>query len=300
MHDSALKTHSYLDVRLDALRQTQNADGGWGYFSGKDFSEKDSWLEPTAYAALALLGEPAGERAWKLLLSWQLPDGSWKPSEKVAISSWGTSLCVTIAVARNEWGPPTRKGVDWLLGSTGEESSLLNTIVAKLGLVKSERNLSLKSWPWKPGTSGWVEPTSHAIVALKRVAAKWPSKELTERVQIGEEQLADTRGRDGGWNYGSPMALGVDLPSYPETTALALLALQKKKGFEGAFDLAWKMMRDTPSPLARAWLVTAMRLHGMTPPEFTGDPSGDTMITAVEALSAAEGNWKFMSTGDAA
>jgi len=301
--DSSLKD-SYLKVRLDALRQSQNADGGWGYFSGgvsgKDAGNRDSWLEPTAYAALALLGEPASDRAWKLLSSWQLPDGSWKPSANVGISSWGTSLCVTIAIARNDWGPSTRKGVDWLLGSYGVESSLLNTVMAKIGLLKSERNLTLKSWPWKPGTSGWVEPTAHAIVALKRVAAKWPSSELADRVRIGEQQLADTRGRDGGWNYGSPMALGVDLPSYPETTALALLGLQKKKGVEGAFDLAWRMMHDTPSPLARAWLVTSMRLHGMTPPEPVGDPTQDIMITAVEALSAAEGNWKLMSTGDAA
>jgi hypothetical protein len=294
--DSYLKA-SYLKARLDALRHAQNADGGWGYFSDTNAGSRDSWLEPTAYAALALLGEPASDRAWKLLSSWQLPDGSWKPSEKVAVSSWGTSLCLTIAIARNEWSAPARKGVDWLLGSTGVESSLINTIAAKIGLLKSERDLSLKAWPWKPGTSGWVEPTSHAIVALKRAAAKWPSVELTDRVQIGEAQLMDTRGRDGGWNYGSPAALGVDLPSYPETTGLALLALQEKKGLEGAFDLAWKMMRDTPSPLARAWLVTSMRLHGMTPPEQTGDPSGDIMITAVEALSAAEGNWKLMSTG---
>jgi hypothetical protein len=286
-----LNKDSYLTVRLDALRQAQNADGGWGYFSGPNAGNRDSWLEPTAYAALALLGEPAADRAWKLLSSWQLPDGSWKPAEKVAISSWGTSLCVTIAIARNEWGASTRKGA---------ESSLLNVIVSKIGLVKNERDVSLKAWPWKPGTSGWVEPTAHAIVALKRVSTQWPSKELTERVSVGERQLADTRGRDGGWNYGSPAALGVDLPSYPETTALALLALQDKNGLESAFDLAWKMMRDTPSPLARAWLVTAMRLHGMTPPELTGEPSPDIMITAVEALSAAEGNWKWMSTGDAA
>jgi hypothetical protein len=59
-------------------------------------------------------------------------------------------------------------------------------------------------------------------------------------------------------------------------------------------------MHDTPSPLARAWLVVATRLHGMTPPDLTGDPSGDIMITAVEALSAAEGNWKLMRTGGAA
>lgn len=291
-------TRSYLNVRLDALRQSQNADGGWGYFTNNDSRSKNSWLEPTAYAALALHGDPAADRAWKLLQSWQLPDGSWKPSQNVAISSWATSLCVTVAVARNDWGPGTRKGVDWLIGSYGVESNWLNALLMKIGLLKAERDLTLKSWPWKPGTSGWVEPTAHALVALKRVAAKWPSSELTDRVRTGEAQLMDTRGRDGGWNYGSPAVFGIDLPSYPETTGLALVGLQKKTGLQSAFDLAWKMMRDTPSPLARAWLVTAMRLHGLNAPEDAGELTGDVMITAVEALSAAEGNWKLMSTGE--
>jgi hypothetical protein len=292
---------SYLKVRLDALRSTQNSEGGWGYFAGKE-----SWLEPTAYAAMALLGEPASERAWKLLSSWQLPDGSWKPSEKVGISSWGTSLCVTLAMARNEWGTQTRQGVDWLLGSSGAESRWVNVLASKIGLLSAEHNLSLKAWPWKPDTSGWVEPTAHALVALKRVSTKWPSSELNERVRMGEAQLMDVRCSDGGWNYGSPAALGVDLPGYPETTALALLGLQQQRGLEGAFDLAWRMMRDTPSRLGRAWLITAMRLHGMNPPDYTapdiarnvaGDPSRDIMIMAVEALSAPEGNWKVMRTG---
>ena len=62
---------SDLQLRLARLRQTQNADGGWGYFPGKQ-----SWLEPTAYAALALAGETSADRAWTLLASWQGGDGS--------------------------------------------------------------------------------------------------------------------------------------------------------------------------------------------------------------------------------
>ena len=53
------------------LRQTQNADGGWGYFPGKQ-----SWLEPTFYAAVALAGEAGADRAWALLKTWQNADGS--------------------------------------------------------------------------------------------------------------------------------------------------------------------------------------------------------------------------------
>jgi len=282
---------SYLGARLAALRHSQNADGGWGYFAGKA-----SWLETTAYAALALAGEPAAERAWKLLATWQLPDGSWKPAAAVNAPSWGTSLCATIAMARNEWGQPLQNAVKWLLGSSGVESNWINVVVARLHLVKQERDIGLKCWPWKPGNSGWVEPTVHALVALKQASAKLSSRELRERVEMGEAQLMDVRSRDGGWNYGSPAAVGVDLPSYPETTALALLALQGRDDLGKAFDLARRQMGETPSPMARAWLTIAMRLHGVKPPELSGDPQSDLMITGVEALAASEGNWHCMRT----
>ena len=282
---------SYLGARLAVLRKTQNSDGGWGYFAGKS-----SWLEPTAYAALALAGEPAADRAWKLLSSWQLPDGSWKPAAEVQVSSWGTSLCATIAMTRNEWGQPLQNGVKWLVGSSGVESSWLNVAAARLRLVKQERDIGLKSWPWKPGNSGWVEPTVHALVALKQAATKMSNGELRGRVQMGEAQLMDVRSQDGGWNYGSPAALGVDLPSYPETTALALLALQGRNDLGKAFDLARRQMGETPSPMARAWLTIAMRLHGVKPEELMGDPQSDLMITGVEALAAPEGNFRSMQT----
>jgi len=282
---------SYLGARLKLLRNTQNSDGGWGYFVGKS-----SWLEPTAYAALALAGEPAADRAWKLLSSWQLPDGSWKPAAAVQASSWGTSLCVTIAMARGEWGQPLQNGVKWLVGSSGVESGWLNVIAARLRLVKQERDIGLKSWPWKPGNSGWVEPTVHALVALKQAATKMSNGELRGRVQMGEAQLMDVRSQDGGWNYGSPAALGVDLPSYPETTALALLALQGRNDLGKAFDLARRQTGETPSPMARAWLTIAMRLHGVKPEELAGDPQSDLMITGVEALAAPEGNFRSMQT----
>ena len=289
------ESNTYLGARLAVLRQSQNPDGGWGYFAGKA-----SWLEPTAYAALALAGEPAADRAWKLLSSWQLPDGSWKPSASVDVANWGTSLCTTIAIARDEWGAPLRNGINWLVGSSGAESTWINVVVARIGLVKQERDISLKCWPWKPGNSGWVEPTAHALVALKQASAKLSSAELRERIKMGESQLLDVRSRDGGWNYGSPAALGVDLPSYPETTALALVALQGRNDLGKAFDLAARQIGETPSPLARAWLTIAMRLHGLKPPELTGAPQADLMITGVEALAAPDGNYKFMRAGAAA
>lgn len=283
---------SYLAARLAYLRSTQGSDGGWGYFP-----RKQSWLEPTAYAAMALLGEPAADKAWELLKSWQMADGSWKPSADVQLANWGTSLCVTLAMARREWGDATRNGVTWLLGSAGVESNWINRAAARVGLLNAERDLSLKGWPWKEGTSSWVEPTSHALVALKTASSgaimtKFSTR--VERIQSGEAQLLDVRCRDGGWNYGSRAVLDDDLRSYPETTGIALLGLQGVKGIGTSIDLAARMLNGGVAPMARAWLTVALRLHGQQVPALAGPLLSDILITAIQALACPEGNYKVM------
>ena len=45
-----------MQAQLDFLRSSQNSDGGWGFFPGKQ-----SWLEPTAYALIGLAGAPGFE-----------------------------------------------------------------------------------------------------------------------------------------------------------------------------------------------------------------------------------------------
>ncbi len=279
---------SYLAQRVDRLRGSQNADGGWGYFPGKA-----SWLEPTVYAAMALHGEPAADRARGLLATWQTGDGGWRSSASVREAGWGTALCVSLAYGCGEASPALDKGVDWLLQSVGAETNWFSIV---LGLIRRERDFRLKAWPWKPGDSGWVEPTAHALVALKQASSHSPNSALTERIESGEAQLFDVRSRDGGWNYGARAALGVDLPSYPETTALALLGLQGRNSLDKAFDLARQQLQETPSPLGRAWLTIALRMHGLPVTDLSGalNNEHDVMITALEALAAAEGNHWFM------
>jgi hypothetical protein len=277
------------------LRQTQNADGGWGYFPGKR-----SWLEPTFYAAVALQGEPAADRAWSLLKSWQRPDGGWRPAADVDVATWATSLCVTLAQSRGEFGEPFQKGVAWLLGSAGIDGPWWQRLAFSTGLLgKPPRDLSLKGWPWKPNTASWVEPTAHAIVALKQAAARTPSSKLQDRVRVGQAQLLDVRCGDDGWNYGNHAALNVDLVAFPETTGLALIGLQGHPGLGKSIDLAVRMARETPSPLARAWLTIALRLHEAVVPPSTVDiaPPPETMLVALSIL--AEEKAQFFRTGAA-
>jgi hypothetical protein len=286
----------YLQARLDILRGSQNSDGGWAYFPGKT-----SWIEPTAYATLALHGDPAADRAWKLLKSWQLPDGSWRPAAAVNESSWATSLCTTIAMVRGDSQAALEKGIAWLVGSVGAEAGWFNAVLARVGIVKMSRDFTLKGWPWKPGNSAWVEPTAHALVALKLALDQVPERlfsksDLRGRITSGEAELVNVRCHDGGWNYGEADLRGIDLPSYPETTALALLGLQGHGGLDQAFAVATQQMAGTPSPLARAWLTIAMRLHGQNAAEPAQPPQEDLMITAIEALAAPDGNYRFMET----
>src|SRR6266851_1411132 len=94
------------------LAAAQNADGGWGYFPGKQ-----SWLEPTVYALLALSaqsGEPAFARGWRLIRSWELPGGGWRGCAAVNEAHWATSLVVTLHAALGVYDAAFDRGVAWL------------------------------------------------------------------------------------------------------------------------------------------------------------------------------------------
>src|SRR5216684_5222912 len=107
---------------------------------------------------------------------------------------------------------------------------------------------------------------------------------------------SDLRCRDGGWNCGNPNVLSFDLPSYPETTALALIGLQGRNSKELAVPLqtARRFRQETKSSLAKAWLAIALRCHGdnADAPANEGKLSNDVMLTAIEALGNTAGNYK--------
>jgi hypothetical protein len=283
---------SHLAIRLEALRRAQNPDGGWGYFS-----RKGSWLEPTAYAMLALHGDPAADRAWKLLGSWQSKDGGLRPSAEVELEGWGTALWLTLASVRGESGENVQRAITWLVGVEGAESGWFRRLGASLGLFEPGRDLSLTGWPWKLDNSSWVEPTAHSLVALKK-HTKFSSDRMRQRMRMGEAQLLDVRCSDGGWNYGSREVLKGDLPSYPETTGLALLGLQGRENLGPSLDLAAKLVEARTSPLARAWLTIALRLHGSkaAPDNPAGTLPADLHEVALEALALPDGNHQFFST----
>jgi hypothetical protein len=301
--DSADKTDMesvYLHSRRAFLIQNQNPDGGWGYFP-----RKQSWLEPTAYAFLALHGDPASEpacrKALELIFQWQKSDGSFRPAAVVATPSWTTALGVTLASIAGR-AEAAGRGVDYLLQLHGiEGDDWLAKLVSKLlPQVALDRNPALLAWPWQENAVSWIEPTAHAIIALRLAAASGNVQRptLAQRVDLGQRMILSLRCKDGGWNYGSRSALAVDLPSYPETTAIALLGLagHPASDLKGALDYARKLASVPQAPLASAWLRVSLALHG-TP--IQQDPSAalngsDILLTAIEALGADGGNARLL------
>jgi hypothetical protein len=286
----------YLESRLGFLRASQNPDGGWGYFSGKE-----SWLEPTSYAMLALHqgAEPdaALDKAWKLVRSFQLDDGSFRPSAKVKEGTWVTAQAVMLASIRGVNDASVRSSVDWLLRVVGAEHNMWTRTGSFLHLIKARLDVSHEGWPWMDGNATWIEPTAHTLMALKKVVGQYRRQEVERRVRDGEDLVLSRRCTDGGWNYGTPNMLYVDLPSYPETTGLALLGLvgRKQREFAGALDLAERFRADTKSSLGKAWLQIALRCHGrdVAAPADGAFASSDVMLASLQALGHPQGNYRL-------
>ncbi len=290
---------SFLAKRLDFLWKTQNPDGGWGYFPGKQ-----SWIEPTAWAAIALHGRPEATRAWERILIWQNPDGSWRPGPEVRVNSWATALCVTICHARGEFGEPYKRGLHWLLKTADADAALLWGVRDRI--FSNGRNPDHKAWPWKPGNSFWIEPTAHSLVALKQARKRLNLPEIQDRITQGEAAILDQRCSDGGWNFGNTRVLDVDLPSYPETTALALVGLQQaglqQKEVASSVAFAEKLLEERQGRMASAWLTIALRLHGRAVPEIPRwhpelTSTGDVLVAAFEAIGTSDRSLGVLRTG---
>jgi hypothetical protein len=299
----------HLESRQEFLLEVQNTDGGWGYAPGKA-----SWIEPTVYAMLSLASKPeaslAVDRAWDLVRSWQLPDGGWRPCANVHEAQWTTALAVTLHCVRKVHDEAFLRGVDWLVETKGAEDTWRNRVLHHFKPTLIGHNPHVVGWPWLPGTSSWVEPASHSLIALRlsseplRQLRYRRYRKMRARVRMGERMLLERRSTDGGWNYGNRLVLGKRLPSYSETTAVALLALLGSVRFEAskALELASMRYLQTGSPYARAWLAICLRNYGVAPPQ--GHSTGEewprnVLLAALEALGAPDGNYALLK-GEAA
>ena len=199
--------------------------------------------EPTALATIALGDDDA--RRW--LTEHQRPDGGFALVAGDVVSDAATALGA-LALAPGE---ARERALDHVVANQAQRLP---------ANPASPHDPSLRGWGWTPDTFGWVEPTAHAVLALHvlRPAAGGP---LADGLAV----LADRECDGGGWNYGNRVILGVDLPPYAQTTAVALIALQGAqpelfaRGLS-ALDRLWRAERQGGLSLAMA--LAALRLAG--------------------------------------
>jgi hypothetical protein len=218
--------------RLSAAR----GDGGFG-----PRPEMAAEPEPTALAAIALGDEEA--RGW--LAGHQRADGGFALVAGDVVSDAATALGA-LALAPGE---ARERALDHVIANQAQRLP---------ANPDAPHDPNLRGWGWTPDTFGWVEPTAHAVLALQvlRPSAGSP-------LQDGLAVLEDRECAGGGWNYGNRVVLGVDLPPYVQTTAVALVALQGTepelfaRGLT-ALDRLWRAERHGGLSLAMA--LAAFRL----------------------------------------
>jgi len=220
-----------------ALARARNEDGGFGPIAGLP-----SEPEATALAAIAT-GDDAA-RAW--LGARQGDDGSVVLRIGHVVNDAATSLA---AIA---FGPgPAR------------ERALDHVVATRAVRVPSSPEIphdgSLQGWAWTEGQAGWVEPTSHALLALRMLRP-----DATAAIEDAVATLRDRETADGGWNAGNREAFGVGLWPYGQTTAIALVALH---GVDAAVETRGltalrRLWRQEEAPLTVATATAALRLHG--------------------------------------
>jgi hypothetical protein len=159
----------------------------------------------------------------------------------------------------------------------------------------SPHDTSVAGWSWTTDTFGWIEPTSWGLLALR---AGRPS--ATDRIEDAVGVLRDRQCVVGGWNYGSRVVYGVELPPFVETTAVAVLSLH---GFDDG------LTSSGLDAIRAGWRAEAAGLLSLATACAAFRVTGDAAWTDARAalLAATEGirtldtvalSWAAIALGD--
>jgi hypothetical protein len=280
------------DFCLPFLRNSQNADGGWGFHPGSE-----SRVEPTCWAVLALqasddTSDSAGirDRGFQFLRAAQLADGSWAASPEVTTGCWVSSLACWVLLADAQAQQALAAGLKWLCEDWPRDSASWRRLLARFSSEHkiSAQNDSLRGWGWTPRTSSWVEPTSFALILLTRVPKEARPPVADRRRELARRMLCNRMCPGGGWNCGNPMVYGVAGEALIVPTVWALLALRDEPNrTEFVMSLDWleKNVQDVRSAgshaLARIGLEACGRKRPTTAATFADFYSRNEFLQSV-------------------
>ena len=279
------------DGLLNELLRRQMPDG-WSYHP----NSSQAALEPTCLALLALrlCEKPALNSGVESLLRLQNPDGSWAAfagdQEECGLTGLAVLALNNLGVVAN-----AELAIRWLLRNEGKESHWLWQWKFRTRDTHVQIDPCRYGWPWQSGTLSWVVPTAFAVIALKQRIARFRYGKFAGRIRSGVEMLLDRACPDGGWNAGNGVVYGAPMNPHLDTTAIALLALQRERECDLiARSILWVRQEasNCRSAWSLAWSVLAMdacgfhvsraqaRLQGMTINQLE-----DTATLAIVAIA---------------
>ncbi|MBW2463953.1 MAG: hypothetical protein JRH11_20055 [Deltaproteobacteria bacterium] len=229
--------------------------------------------EPTALAAVAFaargqLEDAAAPRQW--LAGQQRPDGGVPVLDQLEGPCWPTALAALAWESDDAYQANADRAREWLRQTHGlafEHDEMVG------------HDPTLVGWSWTDETHSWVEPTSHALLALR---ADEPRERTGEAVRL----LLDRCVPDGGWNYGNTRVLDNMLRPFPATTGVALAALaghpevtpEGMAAVQRSQDWLVSALEDARAPLSLGWGLIGLGRWGRYPAS-----TNDWLTASVEA-----------------
>jgi hypothetical protein len=263
-----------LDRIITELVQNQNSDGGWGAVRSKR-----SNTEVTSLAVMALKALPGEaildnrKRGIEWLVRQQNQNHSWRLNEAVKEGSWTTALAIMALGDTAEHSERVLAAARWLLEQEGSKPGILAEIIlwatGKSGV--NQLNKDLIGWSWVPRSFSWVEPTSYALIALKKQRGRLAGTNVDERIRQADAMIYDRMCTGGGWNYGNSKVLDYALWPYPDITALALIAMQdhaNQKANQESLQVLSKIALETDSGFSLCWAAICLNLYGQDHSQF--------------------------------